>query len=113
MNKPFFNGQRSLQALQRRGDRQQLAGFSIAGQPPLKEAHLAIHAGDIVGRITSVAYSPTLGRTIGLALLVPEHAVVGSVVRIRDDQGMLHAATLVVPPFYDPQGERQRYGAQA
>ncbi len=114
MNKPFFTGQRSLQALQRRGDRQQLIGFTIAAaQVPLAESHLAIDAGNIIGRITSVAYSATLGRTIGLALLAPAHAVIGGTVQFRDDHGAFHPATLVAPPFYDPAGERQRSGAQA
>jgi sarcosine oxidase subunit alpha len=110
MEKPFFNGQRSLQALQRRGDRQQLIGFTIGAQTPLAESHLAIHAGDIVGRITSVAWSATLGKTIGLALLAPAHAIVSGSVQLRDDQGALHTAQLVAPPFYDPQGERQHAG---
>ncbi len=114
MNKPFFVGQRSLTALQKRGDRQQLIGFTIASaQVPLAESHLAIHNGDIVGRITSVAYSAALGRTIGLALLAPSQAVVGNTVQFRDDHGVLHAATLVAPPFYDPKGERQRIGVPA
>jgi sarcosine oxidase, subunit alpha len=113
MNKAFFTGQRSLQFLQRRGDRQRLIGFTMAQQAPLLESHLAIHAGDIIGRITSVAWSATLGRTIGLALLTPAHAVIDSKVQFRDDNGQLHTATLVAPPFYDPHGERQRIGAAA
>jgi sarcosine oxidase subunit alpha len=114
MNKSFFVGQRSLQALQRRGDRQQLVGFTIdAAGVPLEESHLAIHAGEIAGRITSVAYSATLGRTIGLALLAPAHAAIGGSVQFRDDHGVLHAATLVAPTFYDALGERHRVGAQA
>jgi sarcosine oxidase subunit alpha len=112
-NKPFFVGQRSLKALQSRGDRQQLIGFSIAAaQVPLAESNLAIHKSDIIGRITSVAYSAALGRTIGLALLTPAAAIIGNTVQFRDDHGAMHAATLVAPPFYDPVGERQRIGAQ-
>lgn len=110
MDKPFFIGQRSLQALQRRGERQQLIGFTVSAQTSLSESHLAIHAGSIIGRITSVAWSATMGRTVGLALLTPAHAVIGGTVQFRDDQGVLHSAHLVAPPFYDPQGERQRIG---
>jgi sarcosine oxidase subunit alpha len=113
MDKPFFNGQRSLQALQRRGDRQQLIGFTLGTRTSLAESHLAIHAGSIIGRITSVAWSATLGRTIGLAMLAPAHAVIGSAVQFRDDGGVLHTAQLVAPPFYDPQADRQRIGASA
>ena len=76
MDKPFFIGQRSLAILKRRGNRQQLIGFTLnaarrTGHSTLAESHLAIRDGDIIGRITSVAHSATLGRTIGLALLAP------------------------------------------
>lgn len=113
MDKPFFNGQRSLQALQRRGERQKLIGFTLEGHSPLAESHLAIHAGRIIGRITSVAWSATLDRTIGLALLAPAHATIGSTVQFRDDTGAPHTAQLVATPFYDPHGERQRAGGAA
>jgi sarcosine oxidase, subunit alpha len=112
MEKPFFIGQRSLQALQRRGDRQRLIGFTIEAKAPLTESHLAIDAGEIAGRITSVTWSATLNRTIGLALLTPRHAVIGNTVHFRDDLGALHAAQLVSTPFYDPHGERQRPAVQ-
>jgi sarcosine oxidase subunit alpha len=108
-DKGFFMGQRSLEILEKRGDRQRLIGFSLAAaRAPLSESHLAIRDGNIVGRITSIAHSATLGRTIGLALLSPGLATVGSTVQFRDDSGALHAATLVAPPFYDPANERQR-----
>jgi len=110
MDKPFFIGQRSLQALQRRGGQQQLIGFTIATRTPLAESHLAIHAGSIIGRITSIAWSETLGRTVGLALLSPAHAVFGGTVQFRDDAGAMHAAQLAATPFYDAAGERQRIG---
>lgn len=113
MEKPFFVGQRSLQALQRRGERQRLIGFTIESRVPLAESHLAIDAGEIAGRITSVTWSATLNRMIGLALLVPGHAVIGNTIHFRDDHGVLHAAKLVSPPFYDPHGERQRPAVQA
>ncbi len=109
LDKPFFVGQRSLAILGRRGDRQRLAGFALdAARAPLAESHLAIEDGRIVGRITSVAYSATLGRTIGLALLAPAHAAFGQRLMFRDDTGTLHAAQVVGTPFYDPQNLRQR-----
>lgn len=112
MDKPFFVGQRSLQALQRRGDRQRLIGFHLsAPRAPLAECHLAIDGDRIIGRITSIAWSETLGRTIGLALLTPDMAQAGRRVRFRDDAGRLHEAELVEPPFYDPDNLRQRMEA--
>jgi sarcosine oxidase subunit alpha len=109
MEKPFFIGQRSLAILQRRGERQRLVGFVLENpRAPLAEAHLAIEGGEIAGRITSIAWSESLQKTIGLALLAPSRATTGGHVAFRDDSGALHRALLVEPPFYDPQNLRQR-----
>jgi len=72
MKKPFFVGQRSLKILESRGPRQKLAGIEVldATRAP-KECHLVIDRGAIAGRVTSVARSRTLGKTIGLAMLAP------------------------------------------
>ncbi len=114
MDKPFFIGQRSLAILRRRGPRQQLIGFTLAAaRAPLAECHLAIDNGGIAGRITSIAWSETLQKTIGLALLTPALAVAGGRVQFRDDTGALHAAQLVDPLFYDPRNQRQRMEAAA
>jgi sarcosine oxidase subunit alpha len=114
MDKPFFIGQRSLAILKRRGERQRLIGFVLENpRAPLAEAHLAIEDGGIAGRITSIAWSEALQKTIGLALLAPGLATAGRHVAFRDDGGALHRALLVEPPFYDPQNLRQRpEGAQ-
>ncbi|MEO6369101.1 MAG: glycine cleavage T C-terminal barrel domain-containing protein, partial [Steroidobacteraceae bacterium] len=109
MEKADFVGRRSLAVLETRGDRQRLIGFMLeTPHAPLLESHLAIQGGRIVGRITSIAHSATLQKTIGLALLAPDAATVGNVVQFRDDNGVMHAATLVAPPFYDPLNARQR-----
>jgi sarcosine oxidase, subunit alpha len=111
MEKPHFVGQRSLAILSARSNRQQLIGFTLdAPRAPLSESHLVIQDGNIIGRITSIAHSATLGRTIGLALLTPDMAKSGNVVQFRDDAGALHAATLVAAPFYDPLNARQQGG---
>ena len=109
MEKAYFVGRRSLAILETRGNRQRLIGFTLkAQQAPLLESHLAIQGDRILGRITSIAHSATLGQTIGLALLSPDVATVGNVVQFRDDSGAMHEATLVSPPFYDPLNARQR-----
>jgi sarcosine oxidase subunit alpha len=62
---------------------------------------------DIAGRITSVGYSPTLQRWIGLALVKPAVAT-GKALRIRIDGGALIEAAIAKPPFYDASGARQK-----
>ncbi|MEO8017990.1 MAG: 2Fe-2S iron-sulfur cluster-binding protein [Pseudomonadota bacterium] len=104
MGKPFFVGQRSLRIHVRRGARQKLVGFEIsAGQAPqdatVTEANLLIQNGNIAGRVTSVAHSPTLGRTIGLAMAAPHLSEPGSNLVIRAADGRQVAARVVRTPF--------------
>ncbi len=111
MDKPFFVGQRSVQAMRARPIKHKLIGFvfppAYSGPSP-KECHLVIREGEIAGRITSVAYSPTLKQIIGLAMVAPEMAAPGSLFKIRVDGGTMLEAEAVAAPFYDPRGERQR-----
>jgi sarcosine oxidase subunit alpha len=108
MSKPFFTGQRSLQVLQKRPLRQQLVGFTLpaASDKRPRESHLVIDEGRIVGRVTSIQHSPTLGRAIGLALVEPAIAQRASF-RIRIDGGKELEATVASLPFYDASGDRQ------
>ena len=109
MNKPFFIGQRSLRILERKPARQQLVGFRLQDESTarVRESHLIIEGSRIAGRVTSVGHSPTLGFTIGLALVDPEVARRGEL-RIRATGGAEVHARVVALPFYDERGERQR-----
>jgi sarcosine oxidase subunit alpha len=111
MEKPFFVGQRSLRAMQARPLKQRLAGFVLPtaySGPSPSECHLVIREGKIAGRVTSVAYSPTLKQIVGLAMLTPELSAVGTHFQIRVAGGTMLEAEAVALPFYDPRGERQR-----
>ena len=111
MKKPFFVGQRSLKILEARGPRQKLVGIEILDEVRIpKESHLIIDQGEIAGRVTSVVRSKTLGKTIGLAMLVPRLASPGAEIRIRLDHGELVPARIARTPFYDPESLRQRPG---
>ncbi|HMK87495.1 MAG TPA: 2Fe-2S iron-sulfur cluster-binding protein [Steroidobacteraceae bacterium] len=114
MGKPFFVGQRSLKILKARGPRQKLVGVEMlepTWEP--RESQLIIDQGAIAGRLTSVVRSRTLGKTIGLAMLKPALAQVGTEIKIRAQGGGVLAARVVATPFYDPQNLRQRAGAGA
>ena len=114
MKKAFFVGQRSLRILQARGPRQKLVGIELAATMPLpKECHLIIEKGAIAGRVTSVAHSRALNKSIGLAMLSPELAQVGRDIQIRLDDGGMLAARVATAPFYDPKNLRQKAGAAA
>jgi sarcosine oxidase subunit alpha len=78
-----------------------------------KECHLVIEQGAIAGRITSVAHSRTLNKTIGLAMLSPELARSGGEIEIRGDNREILKARITATPFYDPKNARQRSIAAA
>ena len=115
MDKPFFVGQRSLSILSKKPLTRTLVGFSLpeshAGPIP-KECHLVIDSGEIAGRVTSVTFSPALGRVIGLAYVKPEQSKLGSSIEIRVDRGEMIRATVVRTPFYDPENQRQTPAAE-
>ncbi len=101
MSKPFFVGQRSLRIHQARGPRQTLVGFTLADDTSLREANLVIHRGEIAGRITSLARSPSLDRLIGFALVSPALAEPGTTLTFRASDGRLVDARVVRIPFVE------------
>jgi sarcosine oxidase subunit alpha len=111
LDKPFFIGQRSLQAVAKQPIKQTLVGFMLDsdfwGTPP-QECHLIIDGNEIAGRITSIAFSPNLKRYIGLAYVKPEMAGIGNRISIRLSDRSLVTATASPTPFYDPENKRQK-----
>ena len=108
--KAFFIGQRALAALMRRGLSRRLVGFRLPTASPLpQENNLTLRNNEIVGRVTSVAYSEAVGRVIGLAYVAPDMAAVGARFEIKlSGSGGLLSAEVVPLPFYDPENMRQQ-----
>lgn len=110
MDKPFFIGQRSLKIISRNPIGRSLVGFVLPNQAPdvmPKECHLVITDGKISGRVTSVAFSPTLNRVVGMAYVKAGQSAVGTRFTIRIDGGREVQAEVVKLPFYDPDNRRQ------
>lgn len=111
MDKPFFVGQRSLNIIARKERKQHLVGFALAkgfsGAAPM-ECHLVIHQGEIAGRITSIGWSPTIGRHIGLAFVCPGLAAPGTLISIRLTDRREVQATVTRTPFFDPENLKQK-----
>ncbi len=109
MDKPFFIGQRSLQIVAKRPVKHKLVGFMLESDitNPPQECHLVIDRNDISGRVTSIAFSPTLQRYIGLAYVTPELATKKQF-SIRLSDSSLISATICPTPFYDPDNTRQK-----
>jgi sarcosine oxidase subunit alpha len=107
--KPFFVGKRSIGIQNKQGLKRKLIGFELpdANARCPKECHLVIRNGEITGRVTSAARSPTLSKVVGLAYVAPDQAEIASRFQIRIERGEMIEAEVVPVPFYDPRNERQ------
>jgi sarcosine oxidase subunit alpha len=110
-DKTYFVGKRSLQLISARPQRQRLVGFTLLpdlqGAPPL-ECNLVIEGGEIIGRVTSIAWSVAVDAWIGLAFLPPTHSAEGTEFSIRRSDGSEIRARVAARPFYDPKDRRQK-----
>ncbi|MDR2874677.1 MAG: (2Fe-2S)-binding protein [Methylobacillus sp.] len=103
MGKPFFVGQRSLKIIAKRSVTKRLVPYVLdegySGEMP-QECNLVINAaGEIKGRVTSIAYSRSAGRVIGFAYVDPADVAPGSRFQVRADSGAMVDATVVKTPF--------------
>ena len=107
--KTDFIGKAAMEALEAKGLTRKLVGFKLSepAAPLPAENHLVIRDNKIVGRVTSVVRSATLGGAIGLAFVAPDQASPGSHFRIRGAGGVMIDAQVVPTPFYDPDNARQ------
>ena len=107
-NKPFHIGKRSCEILSSKKQTRCLVGFILPAESGMpEESNLTLSGNDISGRITSVAYSPALRKTIGLAYVRPEQGDIGSNFEIKLSDGKRISAEVVELPFYDPENARQ------
>ena len=114
--KPDFIGKRSLQRAHLAADgRPQLTGLLTEDEKQvLPDGAYAIDPDDkdangrprTIGHVTSSYWSPTLGRSIAMALIENARQRQGETITIALEQGPARAK-LVDCVFYDPQGERQ------
>lgn len=109
--KKFFVGKRSLQVLDQRPLDRKLVGIQFEPDyrgPLPEECCLVIAAGNIAGRVTSIAEKTTLDFPIGLAMVTPDLAAPGTNLEIRTSSGVLAPCRVVETPFYDPDNYRQQ-----
>jgi aminomethyltransferase len=89
------------EALARRRDAglsRTLVGFVLEGRGVARAGHPVLAAGAEVGRVTSGAPSPTLGKSIGLAYVPPAYAAPGTPLQVVI-RGRTAAARVVETPF--------------
>jgi sarcosine oxidase subunit alpha len=110
--KPDFVGRQAL--LRNRADpapRVQLVGL-LAADPAAVPAEGAVVLAEDGrwgrGHVTASCMSPTLGRSLALALVEDGRRLIGTRVRLFAPSGSESEAEVVKPVFFDPRGERMR-----
>ncbi len=98
-DKADFCGKRNLESLKERGLRRKLVGFEMADKAIARHGYPVVQDGQTVGKVTSGAPSPTLGKNIGLAYVPLELSAVGSPLEIVIRE-KAYPATVVKTPFY-------------
>jgi len=106
----------SERPLMNQSDDMRLVGFKPVAPEDMLDAGAHFFAqGDVAtmktdqGWMTSVAYSPTFGHSIGLGFLKSGATRIGEIVRAYDPVRKKDTLVEVCSPhFYDPQGGRQR-----
>ncbi len=98
MPAPFI-GREVLERQTADGVTRRLVGLKLQGRAIARHGYPVIHAGEVVGEITSGSWSPTLGEAIALAYVPVALARLGSELAVRI-RGRDEAAVVVRRPFY-------------
>ena len=114
--KDDFLGKRAQQRIDMvREDRWQLVGLETLDGSVLPDGAYAVTDGtnangqrNMIGRVTSTYYSPTLDRGIAMGLVEHGPSRMGEVITFMRDDGVTEIKTRMVDPvFYDKEGAKQ------
>ena len=98
MPKEFF-GRETLEKQTKEGIQKRLVGLMLNEKAIARKGYRLIHKGEIVGKITSGTWSPTLQKGIAMGYLPSELSFIGSLINI-EIRGKEYQATVVKRPFY-------------
>lgn len=93
-----FEGAPALRARSGEPLRRKLVGFELTERGIARADHEIVHEAAVVGRVTSGAPSPTLGKSIGLGYVPPALSGIGQALSIRIRSKDV-AARVVATPF--------------
>jgi aminomethyltransferase len=93
-----FLGAEALRRQRETGLAKRLVGFVLEGRGVARAGHALAHEGREVGRVTSGAPSPTLGKSVGLGYVPPALAREGTELAVMI-RGSAVAARVVPTPF--------------
>jgi len=102
-----YIGRDALRRIRAAGVTRKLVGIEIAGDPiafNTTKWPVAV-GGGVVGRVTSVIWSPRLKKNIGYAMLPTAHTALGTKVHVEVPEVGAREATVVAKPFVDPAKE--------
>lgn len=101
-----FHGKSALEETAKSPPRRLVTLVVEGDEVPEYGAAVTLH-GESIGTLTSPCESPTLGQTIGLAVLDTPHAAEGGTVEVAVGDGTTRA-TVDKLPIYDPEKSRPR-----
>jgi aminomethyltransferase len=104
MKKGFFHGREALSRPEAKDPASRLAGLALDSKHEAFKGDRVLLDGKSVGEITSAVLSPTLGKSIAIAMLEKGVAEIGRALHVETG-GMLTAARVAPMPFLDPQRE--------
>ena len=96
-----FIGKQALERIKEAGIKRKLVGIEFGGEPMQgtnEEWWPVLENGSPIGKVTSAAYSPRLGRNIGFAMLPMERTSIGTKLKILQ-RGVKTEAIVVKQPF--------------
>ena len=95
-----FIGKDVLIAQKEEGLKRKIVGIEVTGRGIPRHGYKVVsEAGEEIGFVTSGTQSPTLKKSIGLALISAEHAKVGTQLKV-EIRNKLIDAVVVKTPFY-------------
>jgi len=99
LNKEFIGVGKLRDIAASGGPKRKLVGLELEGKRIARQGSAVLREGKPVGVVTSGTLSPTLGKSIAMAYVDANDAIVGSAVSI-DLKGSTNAAKIVPLPFY-------------
>jgi sarcosine oxidase subunit alpha len=107
LEKEDFIGRVALQRLASEEPRHNLVGFMMSENVLPEDGAAILASGELVGRVTSVRYSPVNKSPVGLAWVPSRLAKEGAEIDVRVSGGLARAR-ITHQAFYDPEGARLR-----
>jgi glycine cleavage system T protein (aminomethyltransferase) len=99
MEKPDFIGRSALEKAKTQGMKRTLVGLEMIERGIARDGYKVWDEDKEIGYVTSGSYAPFLKKNLALAYVPPEHAAVGSTVKV-EIRGQGVRAQVVPTPFY-------------